>query len=249
MVRDRVIRGKLRTVLTCATARRGLVAALALALLAAAASFVAPVGANGQSAPPSLGAELRYIGRDTVTGLPARVDDRFIAQVEEDVARYGLDEREPVPPPAPRGVEPVAISVAALGIDQPVMRLGLDAFGRLDVPQDAVTVGWHPAFSTLPGEGGTTFFAAHYEYGGVPGTFYELSALSPGDRIEVRMGDGSSATYEVASVLDYDLAVVDMGAILQGVEGVESVSLMTCSGPIREGNYQERTLVLAVRAG
>lgn len=199
------------------------------------------------AAAPALGEELRYIGRDPVTGMPARVDDRFIAQVEEGIERYGLDEREAVPPPERKGEEPVLLRVPDLNVAHSTDRYGLDEFGRLDVPQDRSTIGWHPAYSDIPGEGGATFFAAHYEYQGIPGVFYTLSSLQPGSLVELELDDGSVHQYRVTSTIDYELGVIDMGALLLGREGTESVTLMTCSGPIRNGNYQERTVVLAER--
>lgn len=203
--------------------------------------------AQTEVAPATLGSELRYIGRDGATGMSARVDDRFIAEVEEDVARYGQDRRDPVPPPAPRGPEPARLLVAALGIDAPVARLGRDAYGRLDVPQDRTTVGWNPGDSDAPGEGRSTFLAAHYTYGGLAGVFYRLSTLRPGSIIEAQMDDGTSHTYKVRSTLDYELGVIDMGALLGGREGTESLVLMTCSGPVVDGVFQLRTVVLADR--
>ncbi|MDZ7729240.1 MAG: class F sortase [Dehalococcoidia bacterium] len=227
-------------------------AAGALALVAIATGSLAwqpGVAQDGAkpATPASLQDELRYVGRDPATGMPSRVDDRFIARVERDVERYGEDEREPVPPPPKEGVEPAELRIPALAIDQSVARFGLDEYGRLDVPQDRTTIGWHPAYSDVPGERGSTFFAAHYEYGGQPGVFHELSSLQEGDTVAITLGDGTEHTYRVVSTLDYVLGVLDMGAILQGMEGTEGVTLMTCSGPVRDGNYQWRTLVLAER--
>jgi sortase (surface protein transpeptidase) len=198
----------------------------------------------------TLASHLRYIGRDTATGMPASVDDRFIAQVEQDIARYGKDERAAVPPPAVNGVDIASLTVPALGIDHvPVRRFGLDAFGRLDVPQDTSTVGWNPGYTDLPGEGGATFLAAHFEYAGRPGVFNKLSTLVAGDEITVTLSDGSSDSYRVTSDIDYALATIDMGAILRGREGVESLTLMTCSGPPGSDGYPLRTVVLAQRIG
>jgi len=39
-----------------------------------------------------------------------------------------------------------------------------------------------------------------------------------------------------------------MGALLAGPEGMESLVLMTCSGPITDGEHEWRTVVLARRA-
>ena len=206
-----------------------------------------PAHAASAAEPRDLAAQLRYIGRDTITGLPAPVDDRFIAEHEEAIERYGRDEREAVPPPPVAGDDIATIRLPDLGVAARLARFGVDKFGRLDVPQDRVTVGWNPAYSDLPGSGGATFFAAHYEYAGSPGVFFRLSALRPGSEVEVTLTDGTEARYRVTSTIDYPLGSIDMGALLRGREGRESITLMTCSGPPNEGEYPLRTVVLADR--
>jgi len=198
---------------------------------------------------PAFGHELRYIGRDGLTGMPTRVDDVFIAQVEEDIERYGQDARDPVPPPPPGPRDIVSVTIEPLGLSAvTVGRYGLDAYGRLDVPQDTSTIGWNPAFCSVPGEGGATFLAAHVYYAGRPGVFARLSTLKAGNQVIVAVNDGSTHTYSVTSVTDYALGTIDMGALLHGREGFESITLMTCSGQPNEGEFPLRTVVLAVRA-
>ena len=197
---------------------------------------------------PRFGQDLRYIGRDGRTGMPARVDDVFISESEQAIERYGQDAREPVPPPAPGPVDIASLTIPAIGLkDVRAGRYGLDAFGRLDVPQDTSTIGWNPAYCAVPGAGGATFFAAHVTFRGRPGVFARLSTLAPGDSVVVSLTDGSVHSYRVTSVVDYALATIDMGALLRGREGFESITLMTCSGPPDEGEYAFRTVVLAVR--
>ncbi len=198
-------------------------------------------------APPDLASQLRYIGRDTTTGLPAPVDDRFIADQQEAVERYGKDEVDAIPPPPVTGADIASIRVPLLGVGAQLARFGVDRFGRLDVPQDHVTVGWNPGYSDLPGAGGATFFAAHYEYAGSPGVFFHLSTLQSGAEVGITLTGGAAARYRVTSAVDYPLGAIDMGAILQGREGMESITLMTCSGPPNEGEYPLRTVVLADR--
>ena len=120
-------------------------------------------------------------------------------------------------------------------------------FGRLEVPQDTSTIGWNPAYCALPGEGGATFLAAHVSYGGRPGVFARLSTLRAGDEVEIMLNDGASHRYRVTSTIEYALGTIDMGALLKGREGIESITLMTCSGPPNEGEYAFRTVVLCGR--
>jgi hypothetical protein len=200
-------------------------------------------------AQPGFGENLRYIGRDGLTGMPVRVDDVFIAETELAIERYGQDARQPVPPPDAGAVDIVSISIPKLGLARTrTGRYGLDAYGRLDVPQDTGTVGWNPAYCALPGEGGATFLAAHVSYGGRPGIFAKLSTLLGGDDVTIALNNGTEHTYRVTSVVEYALGTIDMGALLRGREGFESITLMTCSGPPDEGEYAFRTVVLAVRA-
>lgn len=209
-----------------------------------------PSAPAGAAAPAGAGflSGLRYVGRDTATGLPSPVDDRFIAETERAVERYGKDEQEPVPPPPAGPVDIRLLTIPRLGVNAPVARFGVDNFGRLDVPQDTRTVGWNPAYNWLPGEGGATFFAAHFEYAGRPGVFNRISTLVAGDEVVVTLSDGSQHRYRVSSAVDYTIAQVDMGAVLFGREGVESISLMTCSGPPNADGYPMRTVVLAEKA-
>ncbi len=224
-------------------------------VLAMAAAFVAlPLSGGAEEPAPvpaqtnGIAEQLHYIGRDYLTGMPATVSDRFIAQVERSVALYGIEESKPEPPPPLSADDRTVtnLAVPAIGVTSAgVARFGLDRFGRLDVPQDNQTVGWNPAFTSIPGRGRSTFFAAHFEYRGVPGVFFRLSSLRSGAEVMVTLSDGSRRRYRVTSTVDYALGAIDMSALLQGREGVESLVLMTCSGPANEGNYPLRTVVLA----
>lgn len=230
--------------------RRRTLFAIVVPLLTLCVLVARPIAqdASAGAGQSGLAEQLRYVGRDPLTGSAAPVDDRFIAEVEKSIERYGKDEGQPVPPPSPDGPQIAWLSVPAIGVAQAlVARFGLDAFGRLEVPQDSQHVGWNPAYNQVPGAGGSTFFAAHFEYAGRAGVFNRISTLQPGDIVEVGLSDGSTHSYRVSSTVDYNLAAIDMGAILHGREGRESITLMTCSGPPNADGYPERTVVLAER--
>lgn len=218
----------------------------ALATIAAGLFWANALGQSSAPAAPSLAADLRYVARDAATGGATVIPERVIQANEEAIRNYNVEDREPVPPPPAEGLDVARLIVPALGVDSNVRRYGLDAAGRLDVPQDAATVGWQPAYSRLPGDGGATFFAAHFTYLGRAGVFYRLSTLTPGAEVHVLLTDGSAHTYRVTSVQDYELSAIDMGALLHGREGRESITLMTCSGPADQ-DFPYRTVVLAER--
>lgn len=214
-------------------------------LAAIAQPFRGHAAGDLPGARPTAAEQLRYIGRDWTSGLATTVNDRFIAEVERSYALYGTEESQPVPPSPAAGATVSRLTIPALKVDAAVQRYGVDRFGRLDIPQDASTVGWNPDYTALPGTGGSTFFAAHVVFAGAPGVFNRLSTLVAGDEVGVALSDGSSYRYRVTSVVDYPLDAIDMGALLAGREGVESLTLMTCSGLPSARGYEERTVVLA----
>jgi hypothetical protein len=71
--------------------------------------------------------------------------------------------------------------------------------------------------------------------------------LEPGETFSLTLDDGEVYQYVITSALDYKLGDIDMGALLHGREGMESVTLMTCSGRFVDGTYDYRTVVLAER--
>lgn len=234
----------------------GIAAASGVSVFAALAALLAaggPVGENeaaaAPAAAPGLASQLRYLGRDPVTGLPTNVDEQFIAATRRAVERYGKDEQPArAPSPLTAGTIDVrSVVIPSLGVRPAVTRMGVDRYGRLDVPDNNLNVAWYPDFSALPGDDGSTFLAAHFVHAGRPGVFNRLATLRPGDEVVVTLSNGANHRYLVRSTVDYHLGAIDMGAILRGLEGAESLTLMTCSGPPDEGEYAYRTVVLAER--
>jgi hypothetical protein len=96
-------------------------------------------------------------------------------------------------------VEPSAIRIRTLGVSAPLMRLGLDASGALEVPGDAATAGWFTG-APAPGALGPAVIAGHVSWNRVPGVFYRLGELRAGDRVEVVRRDGRTVAFAVSDV-------------------------------------------------
>ncbi|GAA4920816.1 class F sortase [Streptomyces coeruleoprunus] len=107
---------------------------------------------------------------------------------------------DPLPPSAP-----VRIRIPGIGVDAPVMRLGLGPDGSLDVPPagNGNLAGWF-AGGTAPGARGTAVMAGHVDNARGPAVFYGLGALKKGQRIEVARLDGRTAVFTVDAVEVYD---------------------------------------------
>lgn len=72
---------------------------------------------------------------------------------------------ESVQPPT---TAPVQLTVPAIDVHSgPLLDLGIDAAGALEVPPDAVTAGWFTLAPT-PGSPGPAVIAGHVDYKGAP---------------------------------------------------------------------------------
>lgn len=154
----------------------------------------------------------------------------------------------PAPPrPLARSV-PVRLEIPGIGVDTPVIRLGLAADGSVQVPPIAAhaPAGWYQG-SPTPGQVGPSVILAHVtvgQYG--DGVFLHLSRLRPGDRVVARLADGASATFTVDRVQTVAKAHFPTDAVYGDVDRPE-LRLITCGGPRNsEGNgYLDNVVVYA----
>lgn len=141
-------------------------------------------------------------------------------------------------------VKPVAIRVAGIELEAPVISVGVDSNNQFAVPA-ADTVGWY-RFSSSPGEEGASVLAAHVDYGGSPGAFFNLEKVVPGDLLEVEMEDGQVIIYEVTGNNIYDKTELPASELFRK-EGESVLQLITCGGtfdPDRR-SYEANVVVTA----
>jgi LPXTG-site transpeptidase (sortase) family protein len=125
------------------------------------------------------------------------------------------------------GPDPVAVRIGDIALDAPVLAVGVDDQNQLAVPA-ADTVGWYQ-FSATPGDPGATVLAAHVDYGGRPGAFFNLAELRPGDRVEVELSDGSVLPYRVTGNTQYDKTRLPAEELFRK-DGSPVLQLITCGG-------------------
>ena len=134
-------------------------------------------------------------------------------------------------PPASNA--PVArLIIEKIGVDAPVITLGVDENFIPEVPDNPNDVAWYN-WSALPGHGSNAVLAGHFDWtvNGQPviGVFYYLADLSVGDIIEVKLEDGTDYKYSVVG----NLAVPndDQRAMeLMAPTPTDMVTLITCGG-------------------
>ena len=162
-----------------------------------------------------------------------------------DVPRIGV----PVEPLERRAARiPTEISIGELGVQAPVDQVGVYNDGSVEIPEDITRVGWY-RFGAGPGQGaGSTVIVGHRDgFDEGPGAFYSVSALEPGDVVDLKLDDGSTQTYEVVSreAIDRDLLPSDD---VFDEDGPERLTLISCIGYFDRdnGGYRQNVVVTAV---
>jgi len=133
-------------------------------------------------------------------------------------------------------------------VDAPIVVKGIDANGEMEAPDNAYDVAWYD-FTARPGTGSNAVFSGHVDYVNVgPAVFWGLKDLKQGDRVEVRLADGTLFEYAVTAVNTFpaDNAPVDQ---IVGPTTAESVTLITCTGTWDKvkKQYDQRLIVRAER--
>ncbi|OWA08304.1 class F sortase [Streptomyces sp. CS113] len=158
-------------------------------------------------------------------------------------------------PPAPAPAKPVrplarsvpvGLRIPALGVDTPVMGLGLAADGTVQVPPvtDDDHAGWY-RHSPTPGQVGPSVLLGHVTVGRYgDGVFRDLARLHRGERIEARLENGTAAEFTVTAVRTVAKAGFPTEDVYGDVAGPE-LRLITCGGPRDGEEYRDNVIVFA----
>jgi sortase (surface protein transpeptidase) len=162
-------------------------------------------------------------------------------------------------PGAPHNDSPVArMIIEKIGVDAPVITLGLTPEGVPQVPDGPYEVAWY-GWSSKPGWGSNAVFSGHVDWtvNGQPviGVFYYLRDLGLDDEIKVVLEDGTEYSYRVRAnraVPDGDPEALEV----MSPTANDVVTIITCSGtwiPDSSdpyyGHYTQRQVVQAELIG
>jgi hypothetical protein len=134
----------------------------------------------------------------------------------------------PEPRAGPPVASPVSLAIPAIGVRTQLVRLGLTASGALQVPPTAAVAGWYTG-SPRPGAVGAAVIAGHIDSNSVPGVFFRLRLLRPGDLVYVRRADGTLAVFRVTAVHSYLKTRFPTSAVY-GPTPTAQLRLITCGG-------------------
>ncbi len=143
---------------------------------------------------------------------------------------------------------PVALIVPILGIDTRLAGLHVGKDG-LQVDEDPQTAGWY-VDGPAPGDLGPAVLAGHLNSRAGPGIFAGLDRVRPGERIDIRRDDGTTAQFAVTEVQTYAKREFPTARVYRG-DGTASLRIITCGGEFdaRSGRYRSNTIVYADLVG
>ncbi|WP_093661336.1 class F sortase [Streptomyces wuyuanensis] len=155
--------------------------------------------------------------------------------------------------PLPGTVEPLPyapasrISVRAVGVDAPIVDVGLDANGWIEAPpaQDPNLAGWYQN-GIAPGQQGTAVIVGHVDNAGGPAVFYGLGSMQKGQHVEVTRYDGRVAVFEVYGVEVFSKNSFP-GARVYGDTGSPELRVITCGGGYSRGTGYDGNVVVFAR--
>lgn len=150
--------------------------------------------------------------------------------------------------PTLRSSAPVAVTIPAIRVRSPLLRLGLNRDGTLQVPSlttSANEAAWYKN-SVTPGQAGTSVIEGHVDSYHGPAVFYRLGALRPGNLIDVTRADGITAVFRVTGVREYDKDKFPSATIF-GPADYAALRLITCGGDFdpATGHYLGSVVVFA----
>ncbi|MFF7072447.1 class F sortase [Streptomyces pseudovenezuelae] len=196
---------------------------------------------------------VRCTGDDTSTAPdgPDGPDTVAAAGPEAEPAGEPAPDARPAPTrrPPPRPLSrsrPTTFRIPSLGIDAPVMGLGLSKGRELSTPpvDKPKLVGWYRGGPT-PGESGTAIAVGHRDTKTGPAVFAALAQVKPGKLIEAGRADGRIAVYTVDRVKVFDKSGFPDKEVYGPVRRPE-LRVITCGGLFtRRTGYTSNVVVFA----
>jgi sortase (surface protein transpeptidase) len=211
--------------------RRAVVVSVLLAALTVSGCSATPV-----SPAPQPGLD------EPATSAPSVPEPSAVAPAVEQAPQAAtLTDARPV------GVAPVSITVPTMELSQPLIPLGIQGDGTMEVPEDYDDVGWFTG-GGLPGGVGPTVIAGHVDSRSGPAVFFRLGEMVVGDRFTVAGVDGTNFDYEVYKVENHAKAQFPTVDVF-GATMTDEVRFITCGGVYDEsiGRYTDNLVVFASR--
>lgn len=175
---------------------------------------------------------LADVGEVPEVAQPESVEEPEVEPLPEVTETSAPEDREAVEPgPSPVRFEelPSTIRVPAIDVDHPLIPVGLNRDGSMEIPDNVLEIGWYEPQGVLPGNDGTAVLAGHVDSRAQgPGAFHDLRHLDVGDGITISDGDRDQE-WVVTARRSYDKDLLPIEDIFID-HGEPRLVLVTCGG-------------------
>lgn len=170
---------------------------------------------------------------------PAPAQAEVVAPI---VAAVAAPVAAPAVVPAPSGGR---LRIPRIGVDAPLITLGLAANGQMPAPPDDSSVAWYD-FSAAPGGPGNAMLAGHVDWVDHAAVFWHLRTVTPGDTITVTSA-GQTFLYVVDRVYYVPFNIADTTGIVGRRSGPPTLTIVTCAGTFDTARhlYDQRLVVVS----
>jgi LPXTG-site transpeptidase (sortase) family protein len=144
------------------------------------------------------------------------------------------------------GPPPVGLTIDGIDvIDAPVIPVGVLDNGEMEIP-GRNEVGWY-RYGPTPGAEGSSVLAAHIAFDNRPGVFRRLARLELGDLATVTYEDGTTQTFEIIELDQYDKEELPFDRVFSK-EGEPVLTLITCGGEFNRSlaSYEDNIVAYAI---
>jgi LPXTG-site transpeptidase (sortase) family protein len=228
---------------------------------AGAQRFGAPAGLPSAGRPAALraaivGAVILVIAGATMSVFALRGFSVPAGPVGPESLPKSVSTAVPTPTVGPQSAPlarsaPVRIRIPAIAVNAPVIALGLNADGTIQVPPLAEhnLTGWYK-YGPTPGQQGPAVILGHVDSLTGPSVFYRLKDLRKGDTVYITLADGQRPAFTVDGIQEAAKDDFPTSAVY-GQVAYQGLRLITCGGPFdtASGHYVDNIIIYAHRAG
>lgn len=183
-----------------------------------------------------------------VTGCSAAADEAPATGAPRVSATASADSagRQTADPAPKRKADPVEVSIPSIGVTGPLMRLGLNRDGTVEVPpaDRGMTAGWYTG-AAVPGDSGAAVIIGHNDTRHGRAVFHDLRKIARGADIAVRDAEGKTAHFTVTATETVGKRAFPTQRVYGRTAGRE-LRLITCDGAFdAQGHPVDNLIVYA----
>ncbi|MEU6017453.1 class F sortase [Streptomyces sp. NPDC047515] len=144
---------------------------------------------------------------------------------------------------------PVRLSIASIGVNTPLMRLGLNEDGTVQVPpaEQGMTAGWYTG-GVAPGERGAAVLIGHNDTRFGKAVFHDLKKITKGADIAIRNDRGAEIHFRVTGTESVSKKAFPTKKVY-GATDERVLRLITCDGAFdAQGHPVDNLIVYAARS-